>query len=260
MLVAVAGFYGLVAALERLRPHRAEWRRARGDVRTDALHLLLTGPLTSGLYDAVGRGLAIGAGTWIAARRGGPRLWPEGWPLAAELLLALAVAELGHYAFHRLCHEHPVAWRLHAVHHSAERLYWLNATRFHPLDLLLLIVCQSTPLWLLGVPERTFFAYTLFAIVYGQLQHANVEVPTPRWLDRIVATPGVHRWHHSTDPREGNANYGAILSIWDTLLGTLFRPRDWSFAGPVGIRDLPGFPRGYLAQLRAPFTSWTSFG
>ena len=34
-------------------------------------------------------------------------------------------------------------WRVHAAHHSAPRLYWLNATRFHPFDLFGLIVCQT---------------------------------------------------------------------------------------------------------------------
>jgi sterol desaturase/sphingolipid hydroxylase (fatty acid hydroxylase superfamily) len=260
MAIAVVGFYTIIATLEAVRPHRLEWRRPRGDLRTDALHLALTGPLASGLYEGVGRGLAIAGGGWLTARLGGAVLWPSAWPLVGQLFLAIAVAELGHWAFHRLCHEHPVVWRVHAVHHSAERLYWLNATRFHPLDLFTLIVCQSTPLFLLGIPERTYFAYTLFAIVYGQLQHANVEIPTPRRLDRIFATPGVHRWHHSVDPREGNANYGAILSVWDTLFGTLVRPADRSFAGPVGLRDLPRFPRTWLEHLRTPFVRWTTFG
>jgi sterol desaturase/sphingolipid hydroxylase (fatty acid hydroxylase superfamily) len=95
--------------------------------------------------------------------------------------------------------------------------------------------------------------YTLFAVVYGQLQHANVELRIPRALDRIFSSPGLHRWHHSTDPREGNRNYGAILSLWDLAFGTFFRPRDRDFAGPVGIADLPRFPQRYLAQLSTPF-------
>ena len=34
-----------------------------------------------------------------------------------------------------MMHEVPWLWRFHATHHSAPRLYWLNAGRFHPLDL-----------------------------------------------------------------------------------------------------------------------------
>ena len=57
--------------------------------------------------------------------------------LLAQLPLALVVAELVEYSFHRLMHEVPWLWRFHATHHSAPRLYWLNAARFHPIDLFL---------------------------------------------------------------------------------------------------------------------------
>lgn len=250
-LAAVLLFYPAVALLERLHPHRSEWRRAQGDMRADALHLLVTGPGTSALFEATLRGVAVAAAGWLSARYG-LALWPGTWPAVAQLFLAVLVAEFGHYWFHRLSHEHALVWRLHATHHSAPRLYWLNATRFHPLDLFALIACQSVPLVLLGAPPRTFLAYSLFATVYGQLQHANVELRTGA-LDWLFSTPGLHRFHHSTEPREGNANYGAILIAWDLVFRTLFRPRDRAFAGPVGIAALPGFPRGYLGQLASPF-------
>jgi len=252
LAAAVTGFYTLIALLEVALRHRAEWSRPRGDLATDALHLAVTGPLASGLYDAVGRGLAATGGAWIAGRVG-LGLWPADWPAVAQLFLAILVAELGHYWFHRISHERDLVWRLHATHHSAKRLYWLNATRFHPLDLFALIACQSTPLFLLGIDRRAYLTYALFAVVYGQLQHCNVEVRTPRGVDHVFSTPGVHRWHHSIDAREGNHNYGAILSIWDVVFGTFFRPPDRDFAGPVGIADLPRFPAGYLGQLAAPF-------
>jgi sterol desaturase/sphingolipid hydroxylase (fatty acid hydroxylase superfamily) len=250
-LGAVFVFYPVVALLERVFPHRAEWSRARGDVRTDATHLVLTGPLTSALFDATLRGAAVGAGAALAARFG-TGLWPDHWPILGQLGLAVLVAELGHYGFHRLSHEHALVWRVHAVHHSAPRLYWLNATRFHPLDLFALIACQTLPLLALGIEARAMLAYTLFQIVYGQLQHANVELRTG-WLDRVFSTPGLHRYHHSTDPREGNRNYGAILSVWDSAFGTYLRPTGRGFAGPIGLGALPSFPAGYLGQLAAPF-------
>lgn len=250
-LAAVLLFYPTIAALERIFPHRAEWTRAQGDVRADVLHLLVTGPGTTALFEATLRGVAVAAAGWLAARHG-LALWPSAWPAVAQLFLAVLVAELGHYAFHRLSHEHPLVWRLHATHHSAPRLYWLNATRFHPLDLFALIACQSVPLVLLGAPPRTFLMYSLFATVYGQLQHANVELRTGA-LDWLFSTPGLHRFHHSTDVREGNANYGAILIAWDLAFRTFFRPRGRGFAGPVGLAALPAFPRGYLGQLAAPF-------
>ena len=248
----LAAFYALIALLERWHPYRAAWTHSAGDLGADSLHLALTGPLTSGLFDVGVRGVAVAAGIRLADLTGGT-WWPAGWPLPAQVALAILVAELGHYAFHRLTHERALPWRLHATHHSAPRLYWLNATRFHPLDLFGLIVLQSTPLLLLGIPARAYASYALFAALYGQLQHCNVDVRTGRWLDWVFSTPALHRWHHSRDPREGNHNYGAILNAWDHAFGTYFRPADRAFAGGVGIDHLDAFPRSWPAQLLSPF-------
>lgn len=251
LFIAIVCFYALVAVLERLHPYRREWNRPAGDVRTDLLHLIITGPGSNSFFETTLRGVAAGGGAWLSARVG-DSLWPLHWPAVAQLFLAILVAEFGHYWFHRLSHENPWVWRLHATHHSAPRLYWLNATRFHPLDLIALISCQNVPLILLGATPRVFLMYGLFAAVYGQLQHCNIEIRSGA-LDWLFSTPTLHRWHHSTDPREGNANYGAILITWDLLFRSFFRPVGRSFHGRVGIAFLPHFPSGYLAQLASPF-------
>jgi sterol desaturase/sphingolipid hydroxylase (fatty acid hydroxylase superfamily) len=251
LLSALLIFYPLIALLERRLPHRREWRRAQGDLRADVLHLLFTGALANALFAASVLGAAVAASTWLSSQLGGA-LWPLGWPPLAQLALALALAELGHYAFHRLSHEQPIVWRLHATHHSAPRLYWLNATRFHVIDLFFLLSFQAFPLIALGADSAAFLSYTIFAAVYGQLQHANLELRTGP-LDWIFSTPGLHRWHHSRDSREGNHNYGAVLSCWDLVFGSFWRPRGREFRGPLGIGALPRFPAGYLGQQLSPF-------
>lgn len=253
----VATGFTLLALLEHVLPYERSWNRAHGDVRTDVTHLLVTGIGTNELVKATLAGTAVAAAAWLSAQVGGS-LWPAHWPLVVQLGLALLTAELGHYWFHRLSHEWPLLWRLHATHHSAPRLYWLNATRFHPLDLFFLISLQTLPLIALGAPARVLFLYAAFTSVYGQIQHCNIDLRTGpfNWL---FSTPELHRWHHSTDPREGNANYGAVLNVWDHLFGTFFWPRGRRFAGPVGIAAMPDFPRGYLSQLASPFR-WTRLG
>jgi sterol desaturase/sphingolipid hydroxylase (fatty acid hydroxylase superfamily) len=248
---AILLFYTTLALLERRFPHRPEWNRSHGDVRTDVFHLIFTGQGAQALVGAVVLGpLALLSGS-VASATGAP-LWPSGWPLALQLALALVLGELGHYLFHRLSHEQPWVWRLHAAHHSAPRLYWLNATRFHVLDLTLIISCESLPLAVLGVGAEVLGPYLVFRAVYGQLQHCNVDMPTPRWLDWLWSSPNVHRWHHSTLSSEGNHNYGAVLNVWDHVFRSFLRP-DAPFAGPVGIGQLPRFPAGYLAQQLSPF-------
>jgi sterol desaturase/sphingolipid hydroxylase (fatty acid hydroxylase superfamily) len=253
VLAAIVFFYGLIAALERALPYRREWNRSHGDVKTDLLYWAFSGAVVSTLAQASALAALFAAGGWLAAALGSP-LWPHFLPLPHQVLLALVLGELGHYAFHRLSHESPRVWRLHAAHHSAERLYWLNATRFQAFDLSLLIACEAVPLALLGIGPDAYLAYSVVRVVYGQLQHSNIDLATPRWLDWIFSSPGVHRWHHSTLSSEGNHDYGAVLNLWDHVFGSFLRPQR-PFAGPVGIGQLPHFPRGWLAQQLSPF-SW----
>jgi len=250
-LSAIALFYTLIAGLERFFPHRAEWRGSQGDVRTDVFHLLFTGSMAQALVGAVALGPLALLSASVSSAAGGA-LWPSGWPMLAQLALALVLGELGHYVFHRISHENHWVWRLHAAHHSPHRLYWLNATRFHVLDLFLLISFESIPLALLGAGAEVLGPYFVFRAIYGQLQHCNVDMPTPRWIDWLWSSPNVHRWHHSTVSREGNNNYGAVLNVWDHAFRSFLRP-DQPFAGPVGIGQLPNFPAGYLGQQLSPF-------
>ncbi len=251
VLPALLIFYPLLALIERLFPYRPDWNHSQGDVGADALHLTLTGPLAQGLVGAVVVGPLVLLSAWVASIAGGP-LWPRGAPMLVQLFLALVLGELGHYIYHRISHEHPWVWRLHAAHHGATRLYWLNATRFHVLDLFLIISCESVPLALLGIGTDALTPYFIFRAVYGQVQHCNIDMRTPPWIDWLWSSPNVHRWHHSTDAREGNTNYGAVLNVWDHLFRSFLRPNT-PFAGRVGIGHIAHFPTSYLGQQLTPF-------
>ena len=63
------------------------------------------------------------------------------------------------------------------------------------------------------------------------------------WLNFVFNTPGLHRWHHSMDLREGNKNYGENLVCWDLLFGTFANPERWD--EKAGLKD------GALREWRA---------
>jgi sterol desaturase/sphingolipid hydroxylase (fatty acid hydroxylase superfamily) len=240
-----------ILAAEHLLPYRPDWLRSHGDVRTDLGHALVSGIGATRLAEATVRAVGVVAAARIAEAAGGS-LWPSGWPLVAQLALALPIAELPQYWVHRLQHEHDWLWRFHAVHHSAPRLYWLNAARFHPVDIGLLYVAGYTPLVVLGCPAEVIALFALFDAVFGMLQHCNVDVHLGP-LNRIFSAAEPHRWHHSRTLAEANTNYGSNLIVWDLAFGTFFLPADREPPADIGIADLPAFPAGYLAQLASPF-------
>jgi sterol desaturase/sphingolipid hydroxylase (fatty acid hydroxylase superfamily) len=246
-----AGVAILIAVLERRLPHRPEWNRSHDDVKTDVLHMLFAMLPVPIVFRALALGGLTAAAVFLAAHLGRP-LWPSDWPVAAQLLLALVVAELGQYWVHRLAHERAFLWRLHSVHHSVERLYWLNAGRFHPLDTLLQHAAEIAPLILLGANPQVLALYTVFTSANGLLRHANVEMRAGA-LNWVLSTADLHRWHHSREVAESNANYGANLMLWDVVFRTRRAPSGPSPA-TLGLQE-KNYPRTFLALLAAPFRS-----
>jgi sterol desaturase/sphingolipid hydroxylase (fatty acid hydroxylase superfamily) len=215
--------FAIVIAFERIFPYQASWNRSRGDVRVDAAHLVtitVVGALLQPGINAVGAGL----GAWLSGGLG-LGLWPTHWPLAAQLALALAIGELFQYWVHRLEHEREFLWRFHATHHSAPRLYWLNASRFHFVDIALNNAAAFVPLVALGAGIEIFALWNLFAAIHGIFQHANLELRLGP-LNWIFSMAELHRWHHSRLVEESNRNYGQNLIIWDIVFGTRYLPAD----------------------------------
>lgn len=253
----VAQAFGALAVLvgERLLPFRREWNRSHGDLGTDLLHAVVSGVGATQLA----RPLAAAVGVAIAgalSRHLGLALWPSGWPLLAQLALALVIAELPQYWLHRWQHERDWLWRFHAVHHSAPRLYWLNAARFHPVDLGLLYLVGYVPLIALGCPEETIMLFALFDAVFGMLQHSNIAVRLGP-LNYVFSMAEPHRWHHSRVLAEANSNYGSNLIVWDLVFGSFFLPAGRRPPAAIGIADMPAFPQRWPAQMAAPFR-WRS--
>ena len=252
--LAAGGCVLVVALAERWIPFRPDWNLSRGDVRTDIIHNIVSSFGGREVFKLAFTAALLPLVAWLARSYGAP-LWPTGWPLSTQVLLAAAIAELGQYAAHRLAHERELFWRIHATHHSPERLYWLNAGRDHPLGALWLFVGTAVPLIALGVPLQALTLFYVLEGVLGLFQHANIDVRLGP-LNWVFSMAELHRWHHSKLTREANHNYGATLILWDVVFGTRFLPEGRAAPDAIGIADLPGFPQGYLGQLAVPFR-WT---
>lgn len=241
-IVAAIGL-AAVAVLERIQPFETDWNRDHNDTGADTVHVLVNLGLISTTAYLLHHFLD-GVPTMA--------VWPRSWPVAAQVFLAGAMLDVGLYAMHRLSHHVHWMWRLHAIHHSSQRLYWMNGERRHPLSALLLAAPGLVAAVLLGAPAAVISAWLTMLTVHLGFQHANVDYslgPLRRWIGGAE----LHRWHHRRDYADAQVNFGEFWLIWDWLCGTRFDHPMPVQAGDVGL-DQP-FPHRYSAQLRWPFES-----
>ena len=239
---------GLITALEYGFPARKEWLGGKREWTNDFIFMGVVQMVLPKLLSLAVPLIAIDLMAANGAATGG--IWPHHWPIALQTILMLVGAEFGRYWMHVLCHNWEPFWRLHAVHHSPHKLYWLNVGRFHPIEKALQFLLDSLPFILMGVSKDVLMAYFVFYAINGFYQHCNIDVRLGM-LNCIISGPELHRWHHSVFIEESNTNYGNNLIIWDLIFGTFFFP-DEKEVGDLGLinRD---YPDGFAGQMKTPF-------
>jgi sterol desaturase/sphingolipid hydroxylase (fatty acid hydroxylase superfamily) len=243
--VTVAGAAG-VAALERHLPYEPSWNRSVGDAAADAAHYMVNLAIKQSALAIYGA-LVARAGVFAD-------VWPRSWPLAAEVLLALAVVDASLYGMHRWSHTNRVLWRLHAVHHSSRRLYWVNGEKRHPMHQILEGLPGVTALMLVGAPQSVLVAALAILGLNMMLQHGNVDYRAG-WLRYVFSVAELHRWHHRPSADESRVNFGAFFAMWDLFFGTYFNGPDTTPVREVGVDERTAVPDDYAGQLAWPFRS-----
>jgi sterol desaturase/sphingolipid hydroxylase (fatty acid hydroxylase superfamily) len=238
-----------IVLLERMTPHRAEWLEHDGETLNDLGHTLLTKGAAQ-LAVAATSIVPMAVATVTRADDHASHLWPTQWPLIAQVVLALVIAEFGLYWSHRIAHENLFFWRFHALHHSVVRLWVVNTGRFHVIDSLIKMALSQAPLYLLDAPLPVFLWVGAVTAITGLLTHCNVETRTALF-DPIFATPKLHRWHHSKMLKEGNSNYCENIMVWDHVFGTYLNPAK---ASPDRLGISGKVAPDFLGQIVQPFS------
>jgi sterol desaturase/sphingolipid hydroxylase (fatty acid hydroxylase superfamily) len=235
----------ILFGLERVIPFESAWLKSDGQIGADIAHTILNKGIIQIIAAAIA---AMGIAQAVDPTAAGP--WPDAWPLAAQVILALVIVEAGFYAAHRLAHEWPRLWRFHAVHHSVTKLWIVNTGRFHFVDTLASVALSQPLLYLAGAPRPVFLWVAAITAFIGILTHCNVDMRTGP-LNLIFNTPQLHRWHHSRVTREGNTSYGENLMLFDLLFSTFLFPAQ---RPPVNIGINEQMAATFFGQLRQPFT------
>ncbi len=159
-------------------------------------------------------------------------------PLWLEFALAIVLLDLALWFQHLATHRVPLLWRLHKVHHSDPDFDITTAARFHPLEIGLSMLYKMAVVAMLGPTVLAVFVFEAAFNVATIFTHANFSFPPAfdRILRTVIATPDMHRIHHSTLRRETDSNYGTMLSGWDRLFRTYTRgPERGPDATQIGL-------------------------
>ncbi len=243
-VVVTTALVVVLLGLERLRPQRP--RAARTEPLLGEIGHVLVG---TELGSVLGYGGAVALGEALARLEVGVAVWPTSWPLLAQVGLGLLIADLGSYAQHRAVHRIGWLWPFHALHHQPRALDLIKTGRFHIVDITTNAFVAYLPLALLGASPVALAWIVIVNGIGGLLQHANVRLPTPAWLDALVCTPAVH-WRHHSRALADDGDFATMCMLIDRALGT-WAPTHGRRPAALGLEQDP-LPRGWLASLLAP--------
>jgi len=238
----------LINYLEKKMPYRSQWLPNSKDIKQDASYMILVQLL---LPRCIGFLIIILLANVIQNYDAAiATIWPHKLPVIFQALMMLLVADFLRYWLHRLSHRWKPLWKLHEIHHSPKKLYWMNVGRFHPLEKVLQYIFDALPFIILGVSQEVLALYFVFYAVNGFFQHCNIDLRLG-FLNYLISGPELHRWHHSKRIHESDNNFGNNLIIWDVIFSTRYLPNNRSVSD-LGVLD-DHYPTSFSAQLVSPF-------
>lgn len=140
---------------------------------------------------------------------------------ATKYLLTFVLLDFTLYVWHYATHHFDSLWLFHKVHHSDRSFNVTTGLRFHMGELFLEVLVRVAFIALFGVSAALVLVNQTIISLFVLFHHTNVTFPYEQLLSKFVIVPRLHRMHHSVLRNEHDSNYGAVLSIWDRLFGTL---------------------------------------
>ena len=233
--------------LEFLLPRLQDKKILRENWRLDLCYALVGGIIIS-----AGIIFVIVAGMLLINPILSPKVteFISGQPLFLQVIEIIIIADLGYYLIHRMFHENPTLWKLHAIHHSIEEMDWLAAHRVHPIDQIMTRGISLIIPYALGFSTASIAIFFLFFGWHSYLKHSNVNIRFGpfKWL---LASPTYHHWHHANEEHAFDKNYAGQLPVLDIIFGTALMNEE---KGPEHYGTDTPVPPDFVGQIILPFT------
>jgi sterol desaturase/sphingolipid hydroxylase (fatty acid hydroxylase superfamily) len=162
---------------------------------------------------------------WCRAQGFGLAYWLNANVIGTIIISFLVLDFFGGWLVHLTEHKVHFLWRFHVVHHADNNVDVTTGLRHHPVESVLRGMFFFMGILVSGAPMYAVMIFQTILVLSTAFTHANISLP--RWLDKglsyIFVSPNMHKVHHHWKQPYTDSNYGAILSIWDRLLGTFMK-------------------------------------
>lgn len=159
---------------------------------------------------------------WARDNQFGLVYWLNASVLWTIIISFLALDFFGGWLVHITEHKVPLLWRFHVVHHADNNVDVTTGLRHHPIESVLRGLFFFMGIIVSGAPMYAVMIFQTILVFATAFTHANIRLP--RWIDKslsyVFVSPNMHKVHHHWKQPFTDSNYGAVLSIWDRLLGT----------------------------------------
>ena len=159
---------------------------------------------------------------WCRQNQFGLVYWLNADTLGTIIISFLALDFFGGWLVHITEHKVYMLWRFHIVHHADNNVDVTTGLRHHPIESVLRGIFFFIGILASGAPVYAVMIFQTVLILSTAFTHANISLP--RWIDvplsYVFVSPNMHKVHHHWQQPYTDSNYGAVLSIWDRLLGT----------------------------------------
>lgn len=167
--------------------------------------------------------LLLQTAEWVDQNGFGLLQWLPEMPMWLFTLVGLMFLDLiGAYLAHYVEHRVKPLWRFHLIHHTDTWIDTTSANRHHPGESVIRFAFTLLGVLLVGTPMWMVFLYQSLSVVFSQLTHANIALPTK--LDKAISwflvSPDMHKIHHHYKLPYTDSNYGNIFSVWDHVFRT----------------------------------------